>query len=183
MLEPYKIAFISEVFPDMQKTLLVKKYGLSPEMLTAWAAIESNYGKNRIGKYNIWGVKAGPTWKGKVINARTFEYFNGEKVYLNSNFKDYNSKREAYEDHFSLLTNSRYAPALQYKDEPFNYIRSVISLGYATANPEIYASAVQRHIENVNEVKPFIKSGPGFAGFAIFAGLASLAIYAYFKHR
>ena len=109
-----------------------KKYGVLPSLTLAQAILETGWGKSTIG-YNIFGIKAGSSWTGKVKRVKTAEQRkNGSYYQIYANFRDYDSYAESIEDHAKLLTGERYKRVIQSK----NYVdacKAVKACGYATS--------------------------------------------------
>lgn len=106
-------------------------YGILPSIIVAQAILESGWGKRAIGN-NIFGIKAGSSWKGKVKRVRTHEYENGIRKNVYATFRDYDSVDDSIIDHGKLLgTKPRYIHVRNAK----NYIEAAKALqkaGYAT---------------------------------------------------
>src|SRR5882762_6003626 len=86
-----------------------KLLGISPEAVVAQAALESAWGASAIG-FNLFGIKAGSSWKGKKKLVTTQEVINGERVTIDDWFRDYDSYADSIKDHFQFLKdNSRYS--------------------------------------------------------------------------
>lgn len=64
-----------------------------PETVLTQAIVESANGESTLSKQynNYFGIKAGSTWKGKSVNLRTREVFDGQSTYIRDNFRVYNS--------------------------------------------------------------------------------------------
>lgn len=92
---------------------------LFPSVVMAQAILESadahgNAGEGVLARYfnNHFGIKAGSTWKGKVVNSRTVEYYGHSPVRLGDYFRVYDSPASSFQDHTRvLLTNPVYAQA------------------------------------------------------------------------
>ena len=110
-----------------------KKYGVLPSLTLAQAILETGWGRSTIG-HNIFGIKAGSSWTGKVINTGTAEQnADGSYTRIRDNFRDYDSYAESIEDHAKLLTTPRYKRVLQAK----NYVEACIAVKackYATSH-------------------------------------------------
>ncbi|WP_370689045.1 flagellar assembly peptidoglycan hydrolase FlgJ [Xenorhabdus aichiensis] len=112
--------------------------GIPHLLIIAQAALESGWGQREIltaeGKpsHNLFGIKAGKSWKGAVTNIMTTEYIEGEPKKMHDSFRVYGSYREAITDYVKLLTeNPRYAKVAQSTTaEQGAY--SLQSAGYAT---------------------------------------------------
>ena len=108
------------------------KYGVLPSLTIAQAILESGWGKHSIGN-NIFGIKAGSGWNGKVKRVKTSEQRSDGSYYqIYANFRDYDSVDESIIDHAKLLTGDRYKrviAATNYKDA----CQAVRACGYATS--------------------------------------------------
>jgi len=127
----YQYKFIQEILDGALKSY--KEDGVLPSLTLAQAILETGWGKHRIGN-NIFGIKAGSSWTGKVQNVKTAEQ-NSDGSYTNirDNFRDYDSVSDSIVDHGKLLTNERYRPVIAAK----NYkeaCQAVKNCGYATSH-------------------------------------------------
>lgn len=123
-----KKVFIDKVKPGAIKSY--KEYGVLPSLVMAQAALESGWGAKSIGN-NIFGIKAGSSWKGKTQNVWTTENINGRDVSVQATFRDYASIEDSILDHAKVLQKDRYAGVLSAK----NYreaTKAVKEGGYAT---------------------------------------------------
>lgn len=107
------------------------KYGVLPSLTMAQAILESGWGRSAIGN-NIFGIKAGGGWNGKVQNRLTGEQNpDGSRYTITAAFRDYDSVADSVEDHAKLLTTSRYQPVINSS----NYREACVNVkncGYAT---------------------------------------------------
>jgi flagellum-specific peptidoglycan hydrolase FlgJ len=95
--------FISTMIP-IYETILRKK-GINPDFaksLVAQDGLESAWGSKPSGRYNFGGIK------GKGTIRKTREVINGNNIYLNDSFKDFNSLEDYANYKVDLLNNSRY---------------------------------------------------------------------------
>lgn len=132
--------FISWLGPAAQLTC--KQYRLFASVCVAQAALESGWGKYKIGEYNLFGRK----WAGQgaYIEKTTQEYLNGQWVTIVDKFIDYTSLEEAIADWCILLTQEPlYADCLNYLQDRDGFVKAVGAV-YAT-DPE-YADIVLRII-------------------------------------
>lgn len=108
------------------------EYGVLPSVTLAQAILESGWGKYSIGN-NIFGIKAGSNWTGKVQNVPTYEQnADGSSYQIYANFRDYDSIADSIKDHGKLFTQDFYQPVI----DANNYVeacRAVKNCGYATA--------------------------------------------------
>jgi peptidoglycan hydrolase FlgJ len=93
--------------------------GVAPDTLIAQAALETGWGRNMPtdsaghSSANLFGVKAGDSWRGASVAATTTEYDQGMPVSTQAAFRSYGGAAQSVEDYVSLLRNSpRYAAAL-----------------------------------------------------------------------
>lgn len=111
------------------------QYGIFPSIKLSQAALESKWGQSGLatkGK-NLFGIKAGSSWKGATINMRTGEQReNGSKYMTAADFRKYSSWDESIDDHSKLLATKHYDPVRHSK----NYVEAAKQLkkcNYATA--------------------------------------------------
>jgi flagellum-specific peptidoglycan hydrolase FlgJ len=119
----------------------------------AQLALESAWGKEAVGKFNISGVKADKSWTDKKVIITTTEYFkdnkqghlfpkvisithepekNRYKYVVEDWFRDYDSYYDCMIDHAKfLIENKRYAGAFKYTDDE-NFALEVAKAGYST---------------------------------------------------
>jgi flagellar protein FlgJ len=93
--------------------------GVAPDTLIAQAALETGWGRNMPtdssgrSSANLFGIKAGDSWRGASVQASTTEYDQGTPVSTPAAFRSYGGTAQSVEDYVSLLRNSpRYAAAL-----------------------------------------------------------------------
>ena len=108
--------------------------GFFKSVIIAQAAIESNWGRSALSaKYNnYFGIKAGKSWKGKTVNMKTGEVFDGKNVTINSNFRVYDSLADSIRDRNRLLRLPRYM-AVEPADTPQKQAEAIKAAGYCTA--------------------------------------------------
>ena len=102
------------------------------------AALESGWGKREIKhadgstSFNLFGIKAGPSWKGKVVNVLTTEYEDGVARKVTQPFRAYASYEESFADYARLIGNSpRYESVTTARNE-IEAARRIQDAGYAT---------------------------------------------------
>lgn len=121
--------FISVMKPIYESVLqskgLNKQYA---DYLVAQAALESGWGKSQSGKNNLSGIKVPVSQKGKGQGTvrKTREVINGKNIYINDEFRDFNSLEDFANYHVDLLNSKRY------KAFTGDFISNVVKGGYAT---------------------------------------------------
>lgn len=151
--------FVVRVLPAIRTA--ARKLGVDARALLAQAALETGWGqripRNADGSssHNLFGVKAGGSWRGARATAVTLEFDGTVASRHTASFRSYASMEEGVEDFVKLLSGSpRYANALASGRSPSAYARSLAAAGYAT-DPE-YASKINRILDSarMREVFP-----------------------------
>lgn len=112
--------------------------GVPARLILSQAALESGWGRREIRgadgtpSFNLFGIKAGRSWQGRVVNILTTEFENGVPRKVMQAFRAYGSYTESFADYARLLgSNSRYSgvrEALTAEDAA----RHMQAAGYAT---------------------------------------------------
>ncbi len=115
-----------------------RSIGIQPHFMVGQAALESGWGRHEIraadgsATHNIFGIKAGRSWKGPTVEKATTEYVNGVAHRTTAKFRVYASYGEAFSDYAKFLRgNPRYANVAQAQDAK-GFARSLQQSGYAT---------------------------------------------------
>ncbi|MFO6420351.1 flagellar assembly peptidoglycan hydrolase FlgJ [Hylemonella sp. W303a] len=92
--------------------------GLPASYLLGQAGHETGWGRREIrmadgsNSHNLFGIKAGAGWTGKVAEVTTTEYVDGSARKVTAKFRAYDSYADSYRDFARLIGNSpRYADA------------------------------------------------------------------------
>jgi flagellar protein FlgJ len=116
-----------------------QRTGLPSSFIVAQAALESGWGRRQIKmsdgstSHNLFGIKAGPGWKGKVAEVVTTEYVGGVAQRKVAKFRAYDSYAEAFNDYASmLLKNPRYQSVLASGQTVAGFAQGMQKAGYAT---------------------------------------------------
>ncbi len=127
--------------------------GVPAKFMLGQAGLETGWGKRVIrnadgsSSNNLFGIKAGPGWKGKVATAVTTEYVNGRPQTRVEKFRSYDSPSEAFKDYANMLANSpRYEKVIANSADAASFARNLQRAGYAT-DPH-YATKLTRIINN-----------------------------------
>ncbi len=113
--------------------------GIPANFMVAQAAHESGWGKREIKNadgttsFNVFGIKAGPNWKGPVAEVTTTEYIGGVARKVVAKFRSYGSYEESFQDYARLMQNSpRYAKVLAQSSTAHGFAQGLQKAGYAT---------------------------------------------------
>ena len=125
--------------------------GIPAKFMLGQAALESGWGKREIlaadgsTSHNVFGIKAGASWKGKVVETATTEYVNGVPERRIERFRAYDSYGDAFRDYAGLLQkNPRYQAVLANAQDVKGFAEGLQRAGYAT-DPH-YAAKLTRII-------------------------------------
>jgi flagellar protein FlgJ len=129
--------------------------GVPAQLMLGQAALESGWGKREIhmadgsNSYNLFGIKAGANWNGKVANVTTTEYQGGAPTKQVASFRAYSSYAEAFQDYAHMISsNPRYSAVLQQGGDANGMAQAVQKAGYAT-DPN-YADKLVRVMGKLN---------------------------------
>ncbi|MCS0581327.1 flagellar assembly peptidoglycan hydrolase FlgJ [Massilia pinisoli] len=127
--------------------------GVPAKFMMGQAALETGWGRRVIrnadgsSSNNLFGIKAGPGWKGKVATAVTTEYINGKPHARVEKFRAYDSYAAAFKDYAKMLSNNpRYEKVLAHGGDATAFAHGLQRAGYAT-DPQ-YAAKLSRIIKH-----------------------------------
>lgn len=127
--------------------------GVPAKFMLGQAALETGWGKRMIrnadgsNSNNLFGIKAGPSWKGKVATSITTEYVNGKPQTRVEKFRAYDSPADSFRDYARLITNNpRYEKVIASGGDAAAFATGLQRAGYAT-DPH-YASKLTKLIKN-----------------------------------
>jgi len=116
-----------------------KATGIPASFMVGQAGHETGWGKHEIKmkggapSYNLFGIKAGSGWTGKVAEVTTTEYVNGEAKKTVAKFRAYDSYESSFRDYARLITQTpRYAQASQQTGSAQAFASGLQKAGYAT---------------------------------------------------
>ena len=128
-----------------------KSSGIPAGYMLGQAGHETGWGKHEIKaaggapSFNLFGIKAGASWTGKVAEISTTEYVNGVAKKIVAKFRAYDSYEASFRDYARLITQTpRYAQASQQTGSVQAFATGLQKAGYAT-DPD-YASKLSRAI-------------------------------------
>jgi flagellar protein FlgJ len=113
--------------------------GVAPDTLIAQAALETGWGRNMPtdgsgrSSSNLFGVKAGESWRAASVQATTTEYDQGTPGSTQAAFRSYGNAAQSVGDYVALLQSSpRYARALGTGSDVQAFGSGLQRGGYAT---------------------------------------------------
>lgn len=130
--------------------------GIPASFMLGQAGHETGWGKSEIkhkdgsNSFNLFGIKAGKGWTGKVAEITTTEYINGKAQKVTAKFRAYDSYEDSFRDYAKLIKESpRYekAESVAQSGSAMAYASALQKAGYAT-DPE-YAKKLGGAINSV----------------------------------
>ena len=118
--------------------------GIPASFMLGQAGHETGWGKSEIRNkdgstsFNLFGIKAGKGWTGKVAEVTTTEFIDGTPRKVTAKFRAYDSYEDSFRDYAKLITESpRYekAQATARTGSAVAYASALQKAGYAT-DPE-----------------------------------------------
>jgi flagellar protein FlgJ len=112
--------------------------GIPAHLILGQAALESGWGKREIkmadgsDSHNLFGIKAGKDWNGKVAEVTTTEYHNGVASKQVERFRAYDSYAESFQDYARLLSNNPRYDGVTGKGDAKGFAQALQQAGYAT---------------------------------------------------
>lgn len=134
--------------------------GIPASFMLGQAGHETGWGKSEIknadgsNSFNLFGIKAGKGWTGKVAEVTTTEYINGTPRKVVAKFRAYDSYEDSFRDYARLINESpRYekAQATARTGSAVAYAAELQKAGYAT-DPE-YARKLSGAINSALRVQ------------------------------
>ncbi|MFE8644639.1 flagellar assembly peptidoglycan hydrolase FlgJ [Sphingomonas sp. NCPPB 2930] len=161
--------------------------GIPAAFMVGQAGHETGWGRSEIrmkdgsNSYNLFGIKAGGGWTGKVAEITTTEYVGGKAQKVTAKFRAYDSYEDSFRDYARMINESpRYAAARGKTDSALGYATELKRAGYAT--DPAYASKLSRAIKSTEQLQraqqaqatvPTPATGTGTGTATVFAGNAA----------
>ncbi len=143
----------SQVANDVEKAT-----GIPASFMLGQAGHETGWGKFEIKNkggttsHNLFGIKAGAGWTGKVAEVTTTEFTNGVAKKQVGRFKSYDSYADAFKDYARMISESpRYAKAMTQTGSAQGFASGLQKAGYAT-DPD-YAAKLSRAINTTMAIR------------------------------
>ena len=132
--------------------------GIPASFMIAQAAHETGWGaKEIVGRdgtpsNNLFGIKAGASWKGPTVDVTTTEYVNGQAQKVVQKFRAYASHAESFADYARLMSdNPRYAAVRAAGGDATAFAQGLQNAGYAT--DPAYASKLAKVIQTTQRAQ------------------------------
>ncbi len=113
--------------------------GIPAKFMLGQAALESGWGRHELvaadgtPSHNLFGIKAGGGWHGKVVEHITTEYVHGMAQKKVQKFRAYDNYADAFRDYAHLLrSNPRYQQVLANAQDVTGFAQGLQRAGYAT---------------------------------------------------
>ncbi len=128
--------------------------GIPAKFMLGQAALETGWGRREIrhadgsNTFNVFGVKAGSGWHGKVAEVTTTEYIDGVAHKRVAKFRAYDSYADAFHDYARMLSTSpRYRTVVASAADAGGFADALQRAGYAT--DPLYAKKLRGVIARV----------------------------------
>ncbi|WP_310564396.1 flagellar assembly peptidoglycan hydrolase FlgJ [Hydrogenophaga sp.] len=138
--------------------VVARESGIPASYMIGQAGHETGWGKSEIrhrdgsNAFNLFGIKATSSWKGKVAEVVTTEYVNGVPRKQVAKFRAYDSYADSFRDYAKLIGNSpRYDKAMDQIGSVHGFATGLQKAGYAT-DPQ-YAAKLSRAINTTLQLQ------------------------------
>ena len=132
--------------------------GIPASFMLGQAGHETGWGNHQIrvkgggNSFNLFGIKAGASWTGKVAEVTTTEFVNGVAKKQLARFRAYDSFEDSFKDYARLISESpRYAKVREQTTSVHAFASGLQKAGYAT-DPE-YAAKLSRAINTTLQLR------------------------------
>lgn len=130
-------AFVQKLLPHAQAASAAS--GIPASFMMGQAALETGWGRSEIrgadgrNSHNLFGIKAGGSWKGRTVDIVTTEYVGGQPQKQVDHFRAYDSYADAFRDYANLLRgDARYRNAIAQGQDAAGFAQGLQEAGYAT---------------------------------------------------
>jgi peptidoglycan hydrolase FlgJ len=155
-ISPSQQAFVRE--HEASARAAEAQSGIPASFMVAQAAHESGWGRREIrnadgsSAHNLFGIKAGAGWAGKVAQVTTTEVIDGQPRKVVAAFRAYDSAADSFRDYARLMKdNPRYAQVVAAGNSAQGFAQGLQRAGYAT--DPAYADKLARVINTTLRVQ------------------------------
>jgi flagellar protein FlgJ len=135
-----------------------KSSGIPASFMLGQAGHETGWGQHQIKlkggapSFNLFGIKAGAGWTGKVAEVTTTEFVGGTAQKRIARFRAYDSYEDSFKDYTRMISESpRYAKVREQTGSAHAFASGLQKAGYAT-DPE-YAAKLSRAINTTQQLR------------------------------
>lgn len=127
-----------------------ERSGIPAAFMLAQAAHETGWGQRQIlnsdgsSSNNLFGIKAGASWTGKVAEIVTTEYVDGQPRKMTARFRAYDSPEASFRDYARLIKDSPRYQQVEEAASAEGFAQALQRAGYAT--DPAYADKLTRTI-------------------------------------
>lgn len=125
--------FIKKVYNQTYQ--MAQDNGLPHDFIMAQVIQETGWGKHILkDTNNIFNIKTGSSWKGKKSTHNVWEVINGKKVWVDADFRKYDSYGDSVKDWLKFLKKNKRYKALFEKENlsTSEFAKRIQKAGYAT---------------------------------------------------
>ncbi|MBZ2175137.1 glucosaminidase domain-containing protein [Schnuerera sp. xch1] len=108
-----------------------REYGILPSLVIAQAILESGWGDKAI-ENNIFGIKAGSYWTGKITIRETKEWDGCKYFNKKAKFRAYDSIKDSIRDYLELIGKSKRYKRIKEAKDYREAVKFIYEAGYAT---------------------------------------------------
>jgi flagellar protein FlgJ len=130
-------SFVQRMLPHAQQ--VSASSGIPAHFMMGQAALETGWGRAEIrgadgqNSHNLFGIKAGGSWKGRTVDITTTEYVNGKPQKQVDSFRAYDSYADSFRDYANMLRgNARYQDVVSAGQSAAGFAQGLQQAGYAT---------------------------------------------------
>ena len=130
-------SFVQRMLPHAQQASASS--GIPAHFMMGQAALETGWGRAEIrgadgqNSHNLFGIKAGGSWKGRTVDITTTEYVNGKPQKQVDSFRAYDSYADSFRDYANMLRgNARYQDVVAAGQSAAGFAQGLQQAGYAT---------------------------------------------------
>ena len=130
-------SFVQRMLPHAQEASASS--GIPAHYMMGQAALETGWGRSEIrgadgqNSHNLFGIKAGGSWKGRTVDITTTEYVNGKPQKQVDSFRAYDSYADSFRDYANMLRgNARYQDVVAAGQSAAGFAQGLQQAGYAT---------------------------------------------------
>lgn len=175
-----KREWLETIAPIIRKVAFECGYNY-PSAIIGQAILESGWGQSSLASkyHNYFGLKCGPSWKGKSVNLSTKEeYTAGTLTNIKANFRVYDSMEEGVKGYFEFIQYTRYQN-LKGATSSYNYLELIKQDGYATSSKyvdNVYNVVLANNLLKYDEIE-MKEPNPVVNNYALETALDILAEY------